>query len=63
MFFQNKVNKVFNKKDIDLDRESDKIELEKNDMPALLIAGFVTLLPALLIILALILGVSWFFLR
>ena len=63
MFFQNKVNKVFNTKDIDLDRESDKIELEKNDMPALLIAGFVTLLPALLIILALILGVSWFFLR
>ena len=63
MFFKKKVDKVFKAKNINIDNEQEKIELEKNDMAALLIAGFLTMLPALLIILAMIFGVSWFFLR
>lgn len=41
----------------------EKIELEKNDMLALLIAGTVTMLPALLILVALMFGISMFFIR
>ncbi len=63
MFFLNKVNRVLNATKADPDKAPDKIELEKNDMAALLIAGFVTLLPALLIVMAIILGVFWFFAR
>lgn len=63
MFFLNKVNRVLNATKADPEKAPDKIELEKNDMAALLIAGFVTLLPALLIVMAIILGVFWFFAR
>ncbi|HBB28529.1 MAG TPA: hypothetical protein DC000_04645 [Clostridiales bacterium] len=63
MFFKKKVDKVLDAKKINIDNEQEKIELEKNDMAALLIAGFITMLPALLIVLAIILGVTWFFLR
>ena len=63
MFFLNKVNRVFNATKNNSNEEPDKIELEKNDMAALLIAGFITMLPALLIVMALILGVTWFFVR
>lgn len=63
MLFQNKLNKVLKETKVDPEKAPDKLELEKNDMAALLIAGFITLLPALLIVTALILGVSWFFLR
>ena len=63
MFFLDKVNRVFKATNKNKDEEPEKIELEKNDMLALLIAGFITMLPALLIVLALFLGVAWFFLR
>lgn len=63
MFFKKKVDKVLDAKKINIDNEQEKIELEKNDMAALLIAGFITMLPALLIVLAIVLGVTWFFLR
>lgn len=63
MFFKKKVDKVFNEKNLNIDNEQEKIDLEKNDMAALLIAGFITMLPALLIVLALILAVTWFFVR
>ena len=63
MSFLDKIKKTLDATKADPDKAPEKIELEKNDMPALIIAGFITLLPALLIVLALILGVAWFFLR
>lgn len=63
MFFKNKVDRVLEATKADPEKAPEKIELEKNDMAALLIAGIITMLPALLIVLAIILGVTWFFLR
>lgn len=63
MFFKNKVDRVLEATKADPEKAPEKIELEKNDMAALLIAGIITMLPVLLIVLAIILGVTWFFLR
>lgn len=63
MFFKNKVDRVLEATKADPEKAPEKIELEKNDMAALLIAGIITMLPALLIVLAIILGVTWFFLK
>ncbi len=63
MFFKNKVDRVLEATKADPEKAPEKIEMEKNDMAALLIAGIITMLPALLIVLAIILGVTWFFLK
>ncbi|QSX07410.1 hypothetical protein JYG23_08350 [Sedimentibacter sp. zth1] len=63
MFGNNKVKKVLSATRVNMQNAPEKIELEKNDMLALIIAGFVALLPALLVVLVLIIGVSLFFLR
>ena len=63
MLFNKKIDRVLNNKNTNTDDLQEKIELEKNDMAALLIAGFITLLPALLIVMAMVLGVFWFFIR
>ena len=56
-----KIDRALNATKADPKYAPDKIELEKNDMLALLIAGFFTMLPALLIVILLVLGVMWFF--
>ena len=63
MLFKKKIDRVLKNKNTNTDDLQEKIELEKNDMAALLIAGFITLLPALLIVMAMVLGVFWFFVR
>ena len=63
MFFLVKIKKTMEATKVDPENAPEKIELEKNDLAALLIAGFITLLPAALVVLAIFLGVAWFFTR
>ena len=44
--------------------QMEKLELEKNDFLAMIIAAFITFVPVVLIVLAILFGVLWlFFLR
>jgi len=43
----------------ELDEHYEKIELEKGDYPAMVIAAFITFLPILLIAMAVFYGVLW----
>ena len=45
------------------DADDDKVELEKGDMLAIIIAAFLSLLPALFIVIGFILFVYWIFMR
>ena len=45
----------------ELDEHYDKIELEKGDFPAMVIAALITFLPVLIIAMAVVFGVIWLF--
>jgi flagellar biosynthesis/type III secretory pathway M-ring protein FliF/YscJ len=47
----------------ELDEHYDKIELEKGDFLAMVIAAFITFLPVLLITLFVLFGLIWFVFR
>jgi len=47
----------------ELDEHYDKIELEKGDFLAMVIAAFITFLPVLLITLFVFFGLFWFIFR
>ena len=67
MFFQNKINRVLKskdeKKEIVSDYNEEKLPLEKKDIPALIIAGLVVLVPALLFVILAFVAVIWLFFR
>ena len=46
----------------ELDEHYDKIELEKGDFLAMLIAAFITFVPVILIVLVVVFGIIWLFL-
>lgn len=48
--------------DLKAEMQSDKPELEKGDLPAMLMAGFITILPACILVLLLICAVVFLFL-
>jgi len=48
-----------NKSKEELDQHYDKIELEKGDFPAMVIAALITFLPVLIIALVVVFGVIW----
>jgi len=61
-----KITRLFGKKKTkeDLDAHYDqmeKLELEKNDFLAMMIAAFITFVPVILIILAILFGALWLF--
>ncbi|MEG0767955.1 MAG: hypothetical protein RR482_09580 [Clostridia bacterium] len=41
-------------------RRMEEVELEKTDVPAMIIAAFLTIFPALLIIIGILVAVLWF---
>jgi hypothetical protein len=61
MFFQERLKKLLPKQKTkeELDEHYDKIELEKGDFLAMVIAAFITFVPVLIIVLALFAGVMW----
>lgn len=67
MFFQNKINRVLkskdDKKEIQSEFTEEELPLEKKDIPALIIAGLVVLVPALLFVILAFVGVIWLFFR
>jgi len=61
-----KFTRLFGKKKTkeDLDAHYDqmeKVELEKNDFLAMMIAAFITFVPVILIVLAIVFGALWLF--
>ena len=54
---------ILNKKKTkeELDEHYEKIELEKGDFLAMVIAAFITFLPVLIILLVLFYGIAWLF--
>ena len=56
---------LFNKKKTkeELDEHYDKMELEKGDFMAMVIAAFITFLPVLLITLLVLFALLWMFVR
>lgn len=63
MLFEKKIKRV-----IDIDKAEDEfeermegVELDRKDRPAMIIAGLIVFIPALLLILGLFLLVIWFF--
>ena len=51
-----------NKTKQELDEHYNKIELEKGDFPAMIIAAIITFLPVLIIAMIVIYGLLWLFL-
>jgi len=43
----------------ELDEHYDKVELEKGDLPAMIIAAFITFLPVLIVAMIVFYGVIW----
>ena len=59
MFFQSKIDRVVKRKENEVDDKMDQgIELEKGDIPAMLLAALLTFLPAILIVALLFIGVA-----
>ncbi|MCL2124674.1 MAG: hypothetical protein FWH33_01650 [Oscillospiraceae bacterium] len=61
MFLNNKAKNLLPKsktKD-ELDERYDKVELEKGDFPAMIIAAFITFFPVLIIAMAVLFGIIW----
>jgi len=54
---------ILNKKKTkeELDEHYEKIELEKGDFLAMVIAAFITFLPVLIVLLVLFYGIAWLF--
>ncbi len=63
MIFQKKINRALNKlHEENKDSTEEKIDLEKHDFLAMIIAAFVTFLPAAILVLAGIALIGYFFL-
>ena len=45
----------------ELDEHYEKLELEKGDVPAMIIAAFLTFLPVLIVLMVVVYGVLWLF--
>jgi len=56
-----RLKEIFNKKKTkeELDEHYDKIELEKGDFLAMVIAAFITFIPVLIVILLVFFGIMW----
>ena len=59
--FPSRFREIFNKKKTkeELDEHYDKIELEKGDFLAMVIAAFITFIPVLIVILLVFFGIMW----
>lgn len=62
MFLQEKINRALNKLHQESDQREEPVELEKNDLLAMMIAAFITIIPVALIVLILISVLAYFFL-
>lgn len=66
MLFEKKIKRVVDieKAEDEFEERMEGVELDKKDRPAMIIAGLIVFIPALLLILGLFLFVIWiFFLR
>lgn len=64
MFFRKKVDRVLDVKKIEeRHKTEDKLPLEKNDLLAMLIAATIVFLPVILILIGMVYGLMWLFLR
>ena len=64
MFFRKKVDRVLDVKKIEeRHKTEEKLPLEKNDLLAMLIAATIVFLPVILILIGMVYGLMWLFLR
>ncbi|GHU90240.1 hypothetical protein FACS1894202_09700 [Clostridia bacterium] len=63
MAFKKRVEKLVNPEESEKKEPQIRDELEKGDIPAIIIAAFLTLWPALLVVAALLAGLYWFAVR
>ncbi|MFA7019251.1 MAG: hypothetical protein WC239_09735 [Sphaerochaetaceae bacterium] len=64
MFFRKKIERVLDVKKIEeRHKKEEKLPLEKNDLLAMLIAAFIVFLPVLLLLIGIVYGIMWLFLR
>lgn len=63
MLFQKKVNRVIDpdKAEEEFEERMEGVELEKNDRLAMILAGFIVFIPALLLVIGVLGLVIWFF--
>ena len=59
-FFKSKVLKLVNPKKTDRELKENPLELEKGDVPAMILAAFLVLGPVFLIIIGMIFLLYWF---
>jgi hypothetical protein len=64
MFFRKKIERALDVKKIEeRHKKEEKLPLEKNDLLAMLIAAFIVFLPVLLLLIGIVYGIMWLFLR
>lgn len=64
MFFRKKIERVLDVKKIEeRHKKEEKLPLEKNDLLAMLIAALIVFLPVLLLLIGIVYGIMWLFLR
>ena len=64
MFFRKKIERVLDVKKIEeRHKKEEKLPLEKNDLLAMLIAAFIVFLPVLLLLIGIVYGIMWLFIR
>ncbi|MFI3115859.1 MAG: hypothetical protein R3Y12_06955 [Clostridia bacterium] len=63
MVFRNKISKVVDveKSEKEFEENVEKIQLEKNDLPAMLISAFLVFVPAIALFVGTFVGVIWLF--
>lgn len=63
MLFQKKVNRVIDpdKAEEEFEERMEGVELEKNDRLAMILAGFIVFIPALLLVICVLGFAIWFF--
>ena len=61
MFFPKRIKEIFKKEKTkeELDERYKNIELEKGDIPAMIIAAFITFFPVLIIAMLFVYGLLW----
>lgn len=64
MFFRKKIERVLDVKKIEeRHKKEEKLPLEKNDLLAMLIAALIVFLPVLLLLIGIVYGIMWLFIR
>ncbi|MCK9287139.1 MAG: hypothetical protein PHU24_05900 [Sphaerochaetaceae bacterium] len=64
MFFRKKIERVLDVKAIEeRHAKEEKVPLEKHDLLAMLIAAGIVFLPVLLILIGIVYGIMWLFIR